>query len=222
MSRLVNRVAVRALSVSLLAAGLGGGFYLGVARDHQQRVVSDAANARVEASEMAELKQEIRDYNRATREQRLAEQAARAKAEAAAKAAAAKAAAAEAAARRQQAASRSSTRTTYGPIPSSCSAYSGNQAIGCSLMLQWGYGLDQMPCLVNMWNKESHWNERAVNSSSGAYGIPQALPGDKMAVYGSDWRTNPVPQIKWGLDYIKNRYNSPCGAWSFWQAHGWY
>jgi hypothetical protein len=63
-----------------------------------------------------------------------------------------------------------------------------------------------------------------VNASnpSGAYGIPQALPGDKMAVYGDDWQTNPTTQIKWGLNYIAGRYSTPCGAWSFWQSNGWY
>jgi hypothetical protein len=73
-----------------------------------------------------------------------------------------------------------------------------------------------------LWNKESHWNERSRNASSGAYGIPQALPASKMSVYGADYLTNPVPQIKWGLNYIKGRYKTPCGAWSFWQSHGWY
>jgi hypothetical protein len=75
---------------------------------------------------------------------------------------------------------------------------------------------------VSIWNKESGWKTTDKNSSSGAYGIPQALPASKMAAYGSDYLTNPVPQIKWGLSYIKGRYNSPCGAWSFWQSHNWY
>jgi hypothetical protein len=79
-----------------------------------------------------------------------------------------------------------------------------------------------MNCLVPLWTKESHWNEKSKNTSSGAYGIPQALPASKMAVYGADYLTNPVPQIKWGLNYIKGRYTSPCGAWTFWQSHGWY
>jgi hypothetical protein len=73
-----------------------------------------------------------------------------------------------------------------------------------------------------MWNRESSWNVSAQNPSSGAYGIPQALPGDKMASVASDWRTNPATQIKWGLGYIKDRYGSPSAAWTFWQANGWY
>ncbi|MBW8796335.1 MAG: transglycosylase SLT domain-containing protein [Streptomyces sp.] len=69
---------------------------------------------------------------------------------------------------------------------------------------------------------ESGWNPSATNSSSGAYGLVQALPGAKMASAGSDWKTNPATQIKWGLDYMNSRYGSPAAAWSFWQANGWY
>ncbi|MBX6381441.1 MAG: transglycosylase SLT domain-containing protein [Microbispora sp.] len=77
-------------------------------------------------------------------------------------------------------------------------------------------------CLEKLWDKESHWNERAMNRYSGAYGIPQALPGSKMASAGADWQTNPATQIKWGLNYIAGRYKSPCGAWAHSQATGWY
>ncbi|MFD3586286.1 aggregation-promoting factor C-terminal-like domain-containing protein [Streptomyces sp. NPDC001220] len=69
---------------------------------------------------------------------------------------------------------------------------------------------------------ESGWNPSATNGSSGAYGLVQALPGSKMASAGSDWKTNPATQIKWGLDYMNSRYGSPTAAWSFWQANGWY
>ncbi|MEU2419553.1 transglycosylase SLT domain-containing protein [Streptomyces sp. NPDC007851] len=69
---------------------------------------------------------------------------------------------------------------------------------------------------------ESGWNPSATNSSSGAYGLVQALPASKMASAGSDWKTNPATQIKWGLDYMNSRYGSPTAAWSFWQANGWY
>ncbi|WP_406435467.1 transglycosylase SLT domain-containing protein [Streptomyces sp. NBC_00631] len=69
---------------------------------------------------------------------------------------------------------------------------------------------------------ESGWNPSATNSSSGAYGLVQALPGSKMSSAGSDWKTNPATQIKWGLDYMNSRYGSPTAAWSFWQANGWY
>ncbi|MEV6049319.1 lytic transglycosylase domain-containing protein [Streptomyces xanthochromogenes] len=70
--------------------------------------------------------------------------------------------------------------------------------------------------------QESGWNHTATNSSSGAYGLVQALPASKMASAGSDWKTNPATQIKWGLDYMNSRYGSPVGAWNFWQAHHWY
>ena len=69
---------------------------------------------------------------------------------------------------------------------------------------------------------ESGWNVSATNSSSGAYGLVQALPGSKMASAGSDWKTNAATQIKWGLDYMNSRYGSPVGAWNFWQTHHWY
>nr|WSX47879.1 lytic transglycosylase domain-containing protein [Streptomyces sp. NBC_00974] len=69
---------------------------------------------------------------------------------------------------------------------------------------------------------ESGWNPTATNSSSGAYGLVQALPASKMASAGSDWKTNPATQIKWGLDYMNSRYGSPVGAWNFWSANHWY
>jgi len=76
-------------------------------------------------------------------------------------------------------------------------------------------------CLNNIWTRESGWRYNAENAS-GAYGIPQALPGSKMASAGSDWMTNPATQIKWGLGYIQGRYGDPCSAWSYWEAHGYY
>ncbi|WP_455569237.1 aggregation-promoting factor C-terminal-like domain-containing protein [Streptomyces milbemycinicus] len=81
---------------------------------------------------------------------------------------------------------------------------------------------DQFQCFSNIVNHESTWNYRAENPSSGAYGLVQALPGSKMASVGADWRTNPATQIKWGLNYMNERYDSPCGAWSFWQANNYY
>ncbi|MFK4868749.1 transglycosylase SLT domain-containing protein [Streptomyces sp. CSMPJR101] len=81
---------------------------------------------------------------------------------------------------------------------------------------------DQFQCFSNIVDHESSWNYRAVNPSSGAYGLFQALPGSKMSSVGADWQTNPATQIKWGLNYMNERYDSPCGAWSFWQANHWY
>jgi hypothetical protein len=112
--------------------------------------------------------------------------------------------------------------TTTTTVPVSCQSYDGNQRIACTLLPRYGYSTSQMSPLVKLWTKESGWNHEAENKSSGAYGIPQALPGDKMASEGSDWRTNPATQIKWGLSYIKDRYGSPTGAWSHFQSHNWY
>ncbi|WP_369172087.1 transglycosylase SLT domain-containing protein [Streptomyces sp. R28] len=81
---------------------------------------------------------------------------------------------------------------------------------------------DQFQCFSNIVDHESSWNYQAVNASSGAYGLFQALPGSKMSSVGADWQTNPATQIKWGLNYMNDRYDSPCGAWSFWQANHWY
>ncbi len=87
---------------------------------------------------------------------------------------------------------------------------------------KYGYGSSQFDCFNNIIIRESMWRVDATNPSSGAYGIPQALPGSKMATIASDWRTNPATQIIWGIEYMKDRYGSPCAAWSFKSAHGWY
>ena len=94
--------------------------------------------------------------------------------------------------------------------------------IARALMPQFGFGADQFGCLDSLWMRESGWNPSAHNPSSGAHGIPQALPGSKMAAAGPDWVSNPVTQITWGLGYIQDRYGSPCGAWGHSQAVGWY
>ncbi|MGI5457474.1 transglycosylase SLT domain-containing protein [Streptomyces sp. CA-249302] len=80
----------------------------------------------------------------------------------------------------------------------------------------------QFQCFSNIVDHESSWNYHAVNASSGAYGLFQALPASKYSSVGSDWQTNPATQIKWGLNYMNSRYGSPCEAWSFWQANSWY
>ena len=96
------------------------------------------------------------------------------------------------------------------------------QAIAYEMVKARGWGDEEFACLVNLFNKESHWNVYAENKSSGAYGIPQALPGNKMASAGADWQTNPATQITWGLRYIAGRYGTPCGAWGASQIKGWY
>jgi hypothetical protein len=95
------------------------------------------------------------------------------------------------------------------------------QAIALAILTSEGMGNDQYSCLVSLWNRESHWRVNAENPD-GAYGIPQALPGSKMASAGPNWQTNATTQIKWGLGYIKGRYGTPCGAWAHSQSTGWY
>jgi resuscitation-promoting factor RpfB len=96
------------------------------------------------------------------------------------------------------------------------------QAIARDLAAARGWGDDEFSCLVQLWAHESGWRINAENASSGAYGIPQALPGSKMGSVGADWKTNPATQITWGLNYIGGRYSTPCGAWGSWSAKGWY
>ncbi|HET8561341.1 MAG TPA: lytic transglycosylase domain-containing protein [Marmoricola sp.] len=91
-----------------------------------------------------------------------------------------------------------------------------------ALMPQYGFSTAEFSCLDDLWNSESGWNLHADNPTSDAYGIPQALPGSKMASAGPDWANNAATQIKWGLGYIRSSYGTPCAAWSFKQGHGWY
>jgi hypothetical protein len=96
------------------------------------------------------------------------------------------------------------------------------RSIARAMLPQFGFSADQFSCLDSLWTKESGWNPHADNASSSAYGIPQALPGSKMATAGADWATNPATQIKWGLGYIRDSYGSPCAAWGHSQAYNWY
>jgi hypothetical protein len=96
------------------------------------------------------------------------------------------------------------------------------QRIARAMLGSYGWPSSQFGCLLSLWNAESGWNVYASNPSSGAYGIPQALPGSKMASAGPDWQSNPATQIAWGLGYIRSLYSSPCGAWAHEQADGWY
>ncbi len=105
--------------------------------------------------------------------------------------------------------------------PSSVPAGSAQQ-IASAMLGGYGWGQDQFGCLDALWGHESGWSATASNPSTGAYGIPQALPGSKMASAGSDWQTSAATQIRWGLGYIQGLYGSPCAAWSHEQATGWY
>lgn len=96
------------------------------------------------------------------------------------------------------------------------------QSYARSRMSTYDWNSSQFQCLVYLWNKESGWSTTANNASSGAYGIPQSLPGTKMATAGADWRTNYKTQINWGLDYINRAYGSPCAAWAHSGQTNWY
>ncbi|MFM2354049.1 MAG: hypothetical protein RLZZ608_1455 [Actinomycetota bacterium] len=118
---------------------------------------------------------------------------------------------------------KTSQVVTFGTAPAAGTPDAGTaMAIALTMVTARGWGTAEYDCLVALWNKESRWNVYAHNASSGAYGIPQALPGDKMASAGADWATNPATQITWGLGYIAARYETPCGAWAHSQRVGWY
>ena len=102
------------------------------------------------------------------------------------------------------------------PDPGSAQAYAAG-AVAAR-----GWPSSEFDCLVALWNKESGWRVNAYNASSGAYGIPQALPGSKMASAGADWETNAATQVEWGLGYVSGRYGTPCGAWGHSESVGWY
>ena len=239
MNRLWSRVGVRVISVGLLVLGIVGGVYFGQNRVTQQQGSKARLVVQATVDEEHLLKQRQSQHAAARAWQRQAESDAAAKAAAEAKVAAGKArtlekkaidkkaaekkAAEEKAEEKESSSGGSGTEVPFtGDIPASCDEFSGNRAIGCALMLDKGFKIDQFPCLNKLWQKESGWNVKAYNSSSGATGIPQALPGNKMASAGSDWKTNAATQIKWGLGYIKGRWNTPCGAWAHSQSAGWY
>lgn len=138
---------------------------------------------------------------------------------AAARAAAARVAAAQATnAASQRALARQSASRAYIRTLTPGSA----RALGAKMVAARGWSAAEFVCVDNMWTRESNWRVHALNHSSGAYGIPQAQPGLKMASAGGDWRDDAATQIAWGLSYIAHAYASPCQAWSFWQTHHWY
>ena len=146
--------------------------------------------------------------------QKAAEEAAAAAQKAAEEAAAA--AAAEAAAEAQRQAEAAAAALAAANTPEGAKVVAQQMASA-----NYGWGSDQFSCLVSLWDKESGWNYQAYNPS-GATGIPQALPGSKMASAGSDWETNAVTQIAWGLGYISSVYGTPCSAWGHSQSTNWY
>jgi hypothetical protein len=132
------------------------------------------------------------------------------------KRAAQKAAAARAAAVRAAATSAAATSSPSAAPPGSA------QQIAAAMLGSFGWSASEFACLDPLWAQESGWSTTADNAGTGAYGIPQALPGAKMASAGPDWQTDAATQIKWGLGYIKDTYGSPCAAWDHEQDTGWY
>jgi hypothetical protein len=150
---------------------------------------------------------------------------------AAAKAAARRAAAARAAAAKAAAQQAAQATAQQQPAPAAqpsaqqavvTAAPGSPQQIAEQMLSQYGWPASQFSCLQPLWERESGWSVTAENPSSGAYGIPQALPGSQMASAGADWQTDAATQIHWGLSYIQSRYGSPCGAWAHEEADGWY
>lgn len=181
-----------------------------------QQADAQAFAADVTAKKSAEEAARLQAAKDAKSKKEAAEAAAKAEAEAEAKAKAE----ADAAKREKEelaTASRSATRDA-----SSFASQGSYTVAEVQAMARQMVPGDQFQCFSNIVNHESTWNYRASNPSSGAYGLVQALPASKMSSAGADWQTNPATQIKWGLNYMDERYGSPCGAWSFWQANRWY
>ncbi|MEZ0091163.1 lytic transglycosylase domain-containing protein [Streptacidiphilus sp. EB129] len=229
----MNRISVRGVAVASATAVTAVGAVVGVASGDTKPAssVADVAGSTLLAdipsgsqaqtiSDNVAAQADAQQADATAAAQKAAAEAARVKAaaDATAKANAEKAAAAAKAAKAAHdaaaAASRASTRAALAQTFSPGSV----QALAQSII----GNATQFQCFSNIVTRESGWNYTATNAGSGAYGLVQALPGDKMASVGSDWRTNPATQIKWGLGYMNSRYGSPCGAWDFWQAHSWY
>jgi len=182
---------------------------------------ADAETARVTTATV-----DLRERLQAAKDKEAARKAAEEAARKAAAEEAARKAAAERAAAQQSTGSGSGSGSSPAPASSGSSSGSnsvaGAKATARALVADRGWGGDQFSCLERLWQRESGWNYQAYNKSSGAYGIPQALPGSKMGSAGSDWKTSATTQIRWGLSYISGRYGTPCGAWDHSQARGWY
>ena len=201
--------------------------YVSAATQHASTATASSATASTAtasrtAAEVQDFKAKVAwQYQLAAtaRAQRIAARRRAAKKAAAARAAAHRAAvlAAKRAASRRQAA-KSAPRSPASP-PAQPSGSPQQTAMG--MLSSFGWSSSQFSCLDPLWARESGWNVTAANPD-GAYGIPQAMPGSKMASAGPGWQTNAATQIRWGLGYIKGLYGSPCGAWSHEQATGWY
>jgi hypothetical protein len=206
--------AAATLSTSTAAAGTAEAYLTSVSANTAAWHTMDPAGGSTSPQQAVMLDQ-ARGLQ-AEHQQEVAVENAAAQAKAAAAKAAAKAAADKAAAKAAAAKAAKAVRTDAVTTPSG-----SPQQIAQQMLAQDGWS-GQFSCLDALWGHESRWSVTAENPSSGAYGIPQALPGSQMAAAGSDWQTNAATQIKWGLTYIHDRYGSPCGAEAHEQADGWY
>ncbi|MGV9883425.1 aggregation-promoting factor C-terminal-like domain-containing protein [Streptomyces sp. NPDC003006] len=183
----------------------------------QTASLTQQADAQAMAADTAAKKTAAEEARKQAAASAIEKQKAAEKAEAAEKAAKKAAAKKEREEKTETKASRSSSRDAASFTPQSSYTVAQVQAMARQMVPG-----DQFQCFSNIVNHESTWNYKATNASSGAYGLVQALPASKMSSAGSDWQTNPATQIKWGLNYMNERYGSPCGAWSFWQSNNWY
>ncbi|AUH40913.1 transglycosylase SLT domain-containing protein [Streptomyces sp. CMB-StM0423] len=243
----MSRISVRGFAVASATAVTSVGAVVGVATgaekgdDSTANVEATAADATLLADVPAGASAQVQtaslteqadaqadaahtDARKAAEEaaRKSAAQAAEEKKEAAERKAAEEAAekereAAEAASRSAAAESESASADAGDFAPQSSYSVADVQAMARQMV-----PADQYQCFSNIVDHESGWDYTASNPSSGAYGLMQALPGEKMASAGADWQTNPATQIEWGLSYMNDRYGSPCGGWEFWQANGWY
>ena len=227
----VSPISVRGFAVASATAVTAVGSVVGVAsgsvaqpNDAEATAAGTTLLADIPAGEQAQVQTasltQQADYQAIAADasaKKVAEESAR---KAAAKSAIEKKEAAEQAAKeakeRAEAKEKASRSSSSFPVQSSYTV-AQIQAMAASMVPS-----GQFQCFSNIVDHESSWNYRAVNASSGAYGLFQALPGSKMSSVGADWRTNPATQIKWGLNYMNDRYGSPCDAWAFWQANGSY
>ncbi|SEE64890.1 Transglycosylase SLT domain-containing protein [Streptomyces sp. Ag109_O5-10] len=228
----MSRISVRGFAVASATAVTAVGSVVGVASGSVAQPNNDAEATAADTTLLADLpagqQAQVQTASLTQQADAVAIQAdasAKKDAEQAARVAAAKTAeakkaeaerAAKAAKERAQAKQAASRSSSSFPVQSS---YTVAQI---QAMAQQMVASGQYQCFSNIVNHESSWNYQAVNASSGAYGLFQALPGSKMSSAGADWQTNPATQIKWGLNYMNSRYGSPCQAWSFWQANHWY
>ncbi|MGY5118931.1 aggregation-promoting factor C-terminal-like domain-containing protein [Streptomyces sp. 900105755] len=228
----MSRISVRGFAVASATAVTAVGSVVGVASGSVAQPNNDAEATAADTTLLADLPagQQAQVQTASLTQQadavaiqadasakKDAEQAARV---AAAKTAEAKKAEAEKAAKEAKA--RAEVKQAASRSSSSFPVQSSYTVAQIQAMAQQMVAGGQYQCFSNIVDHESSWNYQAVNASSGAYGLFQALPGSKMSSAGADWQTNPATQIKWGLNYMNSRYGSPCQAWSFWQANHWY